>query len=326
VLVTGPGWRWIFYVNLLVGAAIVAASWRYLRAAPAQRHRRFDITAAVTSTGGVSLLTYAVVQTSTYPRNSAQTMALLAAAAALLGYFVVHELVIASDPPLPFSLVRNRAVTGANAVLALSGAALVAVFYRSSPHRQPPSSRCVVRPVLPPHPRLRRCTAPPRRRQLAPAASQVSHGCAAGPLPIPSQELRDLRAGRFSVVGRQGDVRGGGAGLYEGADGGGPIGGGVVDVGEAAADLAPVQRGAVPGGIARLDADAAVEQQPDDFRAAGAGGGVQRGRAVLASRLQRETGIEHEPHRPCLVAGGVDQRGVAVAAERTPAGRSSSGT
>src|SRR5713226_9315225 len=135
--------------------------------------------------------------------------------------------------------------------------------------------------------------------------------------PVAAQELRDLRAGRFRVVGRQGDVRGGGAGLDEGADGGGPVGGRVVDVGEAAADLGPVQWGAVPGGVARLYGGAAVEQQPDDFRAAGAGSGVQRGRAVLAWRLQRETGIEHEPHRPGLaMADGVDQRGLAVAAEQ----------
>src|SRR5258707_8154034 len=93
---------------------------------------------------------------------------------------------------------------------------------------------------------------------------------------VAAQQLRDLRAGRFRVVGRQGDVLGGGAGLDEGADGGGPVGGGVVDLGEAAADLGRDQRGAVPGGVACLDAGAAVEQQPDDFCAAGAGGGVQR--------------------------------------------------
>src|SRR5258708_36585414 len=65
---------------------------------------------------------------------------------------------------------------------------------------------------------------------------------------VAAQELRDLRAGRFRVVGRQGDVRGGGAGLDEGADGGGPVGGGVVDLGGAAADRGPVHAGGFPGG------------------------------------------------------------------------------
>jgi MFS family permease len=33
-LVSGPGWRWIFFVNIPVGVVVVAASWRYLRARP----------------------------------------------------------------------------------------------------------------------------------------------------------------------------------------------------------------------------------------------------------------------------------------------------
>jgi EmrB/QacA subfamily drug resistance transporter len=137
LLVTGPGWRWIFYVNLPVGALILFASWRYLRDdRPAQRHRRFDMAAALTSTAGLGLLTYTVVQTDAHPWHSAWTFGLLAGAGALLAYFVVHELVFAAEPLLPFSLLRNRAVTGANTVSALSGAGLVSVFYFATLYQQ----------------------------------------------------------------------------------------------------------------------------------------------------------------------------------------------
>jgi EmrB/QacA subfamily drug resistance transporter len=137
LLVTGPGWRWIFYVNLPVGILILYASWRYLRDdRPLQRHRRFDLVAAVTSTAGLGLLTYAVVQTSAHPWHSAQTIALLVVAALLLVYFVIHELTIAADPLLPLSLLRNRAVTGANVASALSGAGLVSVFYFATLYQQ----------------------------------------------------------------------------------------------------------------------------------------------------------------------------------------------
>ncbi|HEV2343271.1 MAG TPA: MFS transporter [Actinocrinis sp.] len=129
-LVSGPGWRWIFFVNIPVGVVVVAASWRYLRTdPPAQRRRKFDAVAAVTSTAGLSLLIYALVQTSTHAWGSGRTIGLLAVAAVLLGYFVVHENAVARDPLLPFSLFRNRAVSGANAASAMSGAALVSVFY-----------------------------------------------------------------------------------------------------------------------------------------------------------------------------------------------------
>ena len=137
LLVTGPGWRWIFYVNLPVGVLILVASWRYLRDdRPAQRHRTFDAVAAVTSTAGLGLLTYAVVQTGAHPWHSAWTICLLAGAGALLAYFLVHELIFAAEPLLPFSLLRNRAVAGANAVSALSGAGLVSVFYFATLYQQ----------------------------------------------------------------------------------------------------------------------------------------------------------------------------------------------
>jgi EmrB/QacA subfamily drug resistance transporter len=137
LLVSGPGWRWIFYVNLPVGAAILYASWRYLRDdRPARRHRAFDGVAAVTSTAGISLLAYAVVQTGAHPWHSARTIGLLAGAGVLLAYFVVHELAVAAEPLLPFSLLRNRAVAGANVVSALSGAGLVSLFYFLTPYQQ----------------------------------------------------------------------------------------------------------------------------------------------------------------------------------------------
>jgi hypothetical protein len=133
----GRGWRWIFYVNLPVGALILFASWRYLRDdRPVRRHRKFDVAAAVASTAGLGLLTYAVVQTDTHPWHSARTIWLLAGAGALLTYFVVHELVFAGELLLPFSLLRNRAVTGANTVSVLSGAGLVSVFYFATLYQQ----------------------------------------------------------------------------------------------------------------------------------------------------------------------------------------------
>lgn len=69
----------------------VRATTRYLRDdRPARQHRRFDAAAAVTSTAGLGLLTYAVVQTDTHSWGSARTVGLLAGAGALLAYFVVR--------------------------------------------------------------------------------------------------------------------------------------------------------------------------------------------------------------------------------------------
>ncbi|WP_433894034.1 MFS transporter [Streptomyces sp. CA-111067] len=126
----GPGWRWIFFVNIPLGLLMLALAPRFLAAdRPARRHRSFDTAGAVAVTAGFSLFAYAVSQTGEHPWGSARTIGLLAGSAALLGYLVVHETRIAQDPLIPFSIFANRSVTGANAVAALVGGGMVAMFY-----------------------------------------------------------------------------------------------------------------------------------------------------------------------------------------------------
>src|SRR3984957_19062475 len=139
VLVTAVGWRWIFLVNLPVGALVVAAALRLLPAdgpRPARGMGGFDAGGALSVTAGTSLLAYAVVQTGSHPWGSARTIALLAVAAALIGYFLIHERFVATTPLMPLALWRNRSVAGANVVSALVASALFAVFYSTTLYMQ----------------------------------------------------------------------------------------------------------------------------------------------------------------------------------------------
>jgi EmrB/QacA subfamily drug resistance transporter len=139
LLVSAAGWRWVFLINIPVGAFVIAGAVRALpdgRRAGAGPRRAFDAAGALTATAGASLLAYAVVQTGSHPWGSARTIALLAAAAALLGYFLVHERFIASDPLMPMSLWRNRSVTGANLVTVMQSSALFAMFYSTTLYQQ----------------------------------------------------------------------------------------------------------------------------------------------------------------------------------------------
>ena len=62
MLTTWLSWRWIFFVSLPVGALIIAGARPLLPESRAGLgHRRFDVAGAVTVTGGLSLLVYAVV-------------------------------------------------------------------------------------------------------------------------------------------------------------------------------------------------------------------------------------------------------------------------
>jgi EmrB/QacA subfamily drug resistance transporter len=139
LLVSAAGWRWVFLINIPVGALVLAAALRVLPAgkpAGTGTGRAFDAAGALAATAGASLLAYAVVQTGSHPWGSARTITLLTAAAVLLGYFLVHERFIAADPLMPLSLWRNRSVAGANLVTALQSSAVFAMFYSTTLYQQ----------------------------------------------------------------------------------------------------------------------------------------------------------------------------------------------
>ena len=85
VLVSAAGWRWIFLVNVPVGAVVMLSPVRVRRPAargPADRGRGgFDMAGAVSVTAGASLLAYAVAQTTGAGWGSGRTIGLLCGAA-----------------------------------------------------------------------------------------------------------------------------------------------------------------------------------------------------------------------------------------------------
>jgi EmrB/QacA subfamily drug resistance transporter len=139
VLVSEVGWRWIFLVNVPVGAAVIVAALRVLPAGPARAGftwAGFDLGGAVSVTAGASLLAYSVAQTTSHGWGSPLTIGLLCGAALLCGYFVIHERYVARDPLMPLSLWRNRSLAGANVVSALGSGALFGVFYSTTLYMQ----------------------------------------------------------------------------------------------------------------------------------------------------------------------------------------------
>src|SRR5262249_16287806 len=60
-LTDGPGWRWVFFINVPVGVALIAAAAAFLAVDQRERaDRRFDVAGATTVTGGLLLLVYAL--------------------------------------------------------------------------------------------------------------------------------------------------------------------------------------------------------------------------------------------------------------------------
>lgn len=106
------GWRWIFFVNLLIGAACVAGAIRELHESRDEEHGGFDVPGFATLTAGLFALVLALLRGSDWGWSSGREIGLLAAAAVLLCAFVVVELRQAS-PMFDLSLFRVPTFTGA---------------------------------------------------------------------------------------------------------------------------------------------------------------------------------------------------------------------
>ncbi|HZT96235.1 MAG TPA: MFS transporter [Chloroflexota bacterium] len=130
LLSQGPGWRWVFFVNVPIGIISVLLAPRLLTESRDENTTRsFDIAGAVTVTAGLVLLVYAMVNTNTYGWGSARTVLELAGAVALLAVFVAIEARFASRPLVPMRIFGSRSLSGANLVSLLLGMMLFAVFF-----------------------------------------------------------------------------------------------------------------------------------------------------------------------------------------------------
>jgi EmrB/QacA subfamily drug resistance transporter len=126
-LVDGPGWQWIFFINIPFGLAALALSPALLRESRATVTRRsYDPAGALTITGALVLLVYAVVDAPNVGWGDVRTIFLLAGSAALLAAFALIES-RHSAPLVPLRFLRSRMLVGANAVMLLFGMLAIAM-------------------------------------------------------------------------------------------------------------------------------------------------------------------------------------------------------
>jgi EmrB/QacA subfamily drug resistance transporter len=129
ILTQELNWSWIFFINVPIGAAVLLAAPRYIRESRVEAaERAFDIGGAILATSGLSLLVYALVQTTDHAWGSARTIGLFIAAVALLISFVATE-ARAKHPLMPLHIFRNRSLSSANAVALMLGASVFSMFF-----------------------------------------------------------------------------------------------------------------------------------------------------------------------------------------------------
>jgi EmrB/QacA subfamily drug resistance transporter len=123
-------WHWIFFINLPIGIATAILALRLL---PGDRGVGFgagtDASGAVLITGALMLGVYTIVKPAAEQGWTARTtLGFGALSLALLAGFVARE-AMAGSPLIPLRIFRNRNVSGANAVQALTVAGMFGMFF-----------------------------------------------------------------------------------------------------------------------------------------------------------------------------------------------------
>ncbi|WP_262402025.1 MFS transporter [Actinomadura sp. CNU-125] len=129
LLTAGPGWEWVFYVNVPIGAVIAVALAVMLPAAPPAAARgRVDVPGAVLVTASTAALIYALIGAGEDGWLTARTGGLVLAAAAgyaLFGFWQRR----APSPLMDVRLLARRPVATGAFLIFMATALMIAVFF-----------------------------------------------------------------------------------------------------------------------------------------------------------------------------------------------------
>lgn len=131
LLTAGPGWEWIFFVNVPVGIALLAAIPRAVPIRPAQPGHRIDWLGAVLATTAVGAAIYGLITAGDEGWADPLTLGSLAAALVLVAVFVAFERAAAEPLLDPRLLTRRPIAAGAVLMLVATGLLITAFFLGS---------------------------------------------------------------------------------------------------------------------------------------------------------------------------------------------------
>ena len=132
LLTTYASWRWVFFVNVPLGAAVIAAARAVLPESTPSR-RPLDVPGTLFGCAGMAFLVYGLTHAATGPDGvahwrDASTLATLTVAILALIAFVWRESHTAS-PLLPLRLLANRNRAGVYLILVALASSFFAMFF-----------------------------------------------------------------------------------------------------------------------------------------------------------------------------------------------------
>ncbi|GAA3828350.1 MFS transporter [Sphaerisporangium flaviroseum] len=131
-ITTGLSWRWVFLINVPIGAVLIVVAMMSLAGTRTGRRQSLDLAGAVTGTAGLAALIYGVMQSADHGWTSVLVVGPAVAGLLLLVIFIVVEARFATQPMMPLRLFRIRRVLVSNGMLLLFGGIAIAMWYFSS--------------------------------------------------------------------------------------------------------------------------------------------------------------------------------------------------
>ncbi|WP_432887640.1 MFS transporter [Kribbella sp. CA-245084] len=134
-ITTGLSWRWVFLINVPIGAVLICAALMSLEGPRARRREPLDLIGALTGTAGLAALIYGVMQSADHGWTSTRVIGPGLAGLVLLAVFTAVE-ARANQPMMPLRLFRIQKVAVGNGMLLLFGAIAIAMWYFTSLYLQ----------------------------------------------------------------------------------------------------------------------------------------------------------------------------------------------
>ena len=136
LLTAGPGWMWVFYVNVPIGLLVFAALPSVVPADPAHGGRqRVDVPGALAVTLATALLIYGLVNAGDAGWGTAGTLLPLVAAVACYAGFILIERSVRAPLMRAETLARRPVISGAFVMLLATGS-MLGLFFVSSLYLQ----------------------------------------------------------------------------------------------------------------------------------------------------------------------------------------------
>jgi EmrB/QacA subfamily drug resistance transporter len=128
LLVTELSWRWVFYVNVPIGAAALVFGTVFLSQHPESQPGRFDLPGFLLSGIGLGSLMYGVSEGPDLGWGSATVLACIAAGLVLLAVMVAVEM-RTNEPIVALRLLGNRLFRSSNGVTILVSIAFLGTLF-----------------------------------------------------------------------------------------------------------------------------------------------------------------------------------------------------